>query len=76
MTSLFNALKRAYLLFMIHSLEIELQAQRDQLRTVNDASTYKRIVLAESETREELAKFRSAYTALLPVGEINVWPMA
>ena len=76
MTTLFNAIKRAYLLFMIRSLERELHDQRESLRTVQDTNTYKHIALAESETREELARFRSAYTALLPVGEINVWPMA
>ena len=71
-----NLLKRAYLLFMIRSLERELHDQRESLRTVQDTNTYKHIALAESEMREELSKFRSAYTALLPVGEINVWPMA
>ncbi len=71
-----NLLKRAYLLFMIRSLERELHDQRESLRTVQDTNTYKHIALAESETRAELAKFRSAYSSLLPVGEINVWPMA
>ena len=75
MTSLFNALKRAYLLFMIRSLERELHDQRTAAMAAHKAHIA-RIILAESETREELAKFRSAYTALLPVGEINVWPMA
>ena len=75
MTALFNALKRAYLLFMIRSLERELHDQRNAAMTAHK-DHIARIILAESETREELAKFRSAYTALLPVGEINVWPMA
>lgn len=75
MSTLFNALKRAYLLFMIRSLERELHDQRSVAMTAPD-SQVARIIIAESETREELAKFRSAYTALLPVGEINVWPMA
>ena len=75
MTALFNAMKRAYLLFMIRSLERELHDQRTAAMAAHD-SQIARIVLAESETREELAKFRSAYTSLLPVGEINVWPMA
>lgn len=75
MTSLFNALKRAYLLFMIRSLERELHDQRTAAMNAHE-SQVARIILAESETREELAKFRSAYTSLLPVGEINVWPMA
>ena len=76
MSTLFNALKRAYLLFMIRSLERELHDQRNASQHVRSVTDLKRIVIAEGETREELAKFRSAYTALLPVGEINVWPMA
>ena len=75
MSTLFNALKRAYLLFMIRSLERELHDQRTAAMFAAE-DQIARIILAESETREELAKFRSAYTALLPVGEINVWPMA
>ena len=75
MTALFNALKRAYLLFMIRSLERELHDQREAAMTAHKEHIA-RIIIAESETREELAKYRSAYTALLPVGEINVWPMA
>ena len=75
MSTLFNALKRAYLLFMIRSLERELHDQREAAMFAAD-DQIARIILAESETREELAKFRSAYTSLLPVGEINVWPMA
>ena len=75
MSTLFNALKRAYLLFIIRSLERELHDQRTAAMAAHKEHIA-RIILAESETREELAKFRSAYTALLPVGEINVWPMA
>ena len=75
MTALFNALKRAYLLFMIRSLERELHDQREAAMTAHK-DHIGRIIVAESETREELAKFRSAYTALLPIGEVNIWPMA
>lgn len=75
MSTLFNELKRAYLLFMIRSLERELHDQRTAAMAAHKEHIA-RIILAESETREELAKFRSAYTALLPVGEITVWPMA
>ena len=75
MITLINAIKRAYLLFMIRSLERELHDQRTAAMTAHKYHIA-RIIIAESETREELAKFRSAYTALLPVGEINVWPMA
>lgn len=75
MTTLINAIKRAYLMFMIRSLERELHDQRTAAMAAHK-DHIARIILAESETREELAKFRSAYTALLPVGEINVWPMA
>ena len=71
-----NLLKRAYLLFMIRSLERELHDQREATQYVESISDLKRIMIAESETRDELAKFRSAYTALLPIGEVNVWPMA
>ena len=75
MTALLNALKRAYLLFMIRSLERELHDQRTAAMAAHK-DHIARIILAESETREELAKFRSAYTALLPIGEVNIWPMA
>ena len=75
MSTLFNALKRAYLLFMIRSLERELHDQREAAMAAHK-DHIARIIIAESETREELAKFRSAYSSLLPVGEINVWPMA
>lgn len=75
MITLINAIKRAYLLFMIRSLERELHDQRTAAMAAHKEHIA-RIMLAESETREELAKFRSAYSSLLPVGEINVWPMA
>ena len=75
MITIINAIKRAYLLFMIRSLERELHDQRTAAMAAHK-DHIARIIIAESETREELAKFRSAYTALLPVGEINVWPMA
>ena len=75
MTSLINRIKRAWFLFMVRSLERELHDQREAAMFAAE-DQIARIILAEAETREELAKFRSAYTALLPVGEINVWPMA
>ena len=75
MTDLINRIKRAWLLFLIRSLERELHDQREAAMTASKEHIA-RIIIAESETREELAKFRSAYTAMLPVGEINVWPMA
>ena len=75
MSTLFNAIKRAYLLFMIRSLERELHDQREAAMFAAE-DQIARIILAESETREELAKFRSAYTSLLPVGERITWDAA
>ena len=54
-----NLLKRAYLLFMIRSLERELHDQRMAAMAAHK-DHIARIILAESETREELAKFRRA----------------
>ena len=75
MTDLINFIKRAYLLFMIRSLERELHDQREAAMCA-PSDQLARIMIAEGETRGELAKYRTKYTALLPIGEINVWPMA
>ena len=75
MKRIFKLIQRGCLYVMIRSLERELHDQREAAMTAHK-DHLARIILAESETREELAKYRSAYTALLPIGEINVWPMA
>ena len=51
MSTLFNAIKRAYLLFMIRSLERELHDQREAAMFAAE-DQIARIILAESETRE------------------------
>ena len=76
MTRLINFIHRSWLLFMVRSLERELHDQREASQQVRSVSDLKRIMISEGETRAELAKCRSQYTALLPIGEINVWPMA
>ena len=76
MTSLINRIKRAWFLFMVRSLERELHDQREAAMCVKNNPDLTRIMLAEVETREELAHYRAEYIALLPVGERRTWELA
>lgn len=76
MTSFFNRLKRAWFLFMVRSLERELHDQREAVMHVTNSPDLTRIMLAEIETREELAHYRAEYCALLPIGERRTWELA
>ena len=68
-----NLLKRAYLLFMIRSLERELHDQMNALGQVRSVNDFKRISLAVADTRGHLAHYRAEYSALLPIGRRRIW---
>ena len=67
LTRTFSAMRKAWLMFMIRSLEKQLHDQREARCAVRSDVLRSRIQSAEAETREDLAKFRSAYTGTLPV---------
>ena len=63
-------------LLVIRDLERQLHDQRTLLRTTESTDEFQRIYLASNETRIELAAARSAYSALLPVGQRKTWTAA
>ena len=71
-----NLLKRAYLLFMIRSLERELHDQMNALGHVRSVNDFKRISLAAADTRRHLAHYRAEYNSLLPPGKRETWANA
>lgn len=59
--------------FVMRSLERQFY---DELRCMKECSsrdTYWRIYMAHQVTRKELAKARSSYVAMLPVGKRKTW---
>lgn len=76
MTNLINRIKRAWFIFQIRTLERALHDQREAKTYMRDSPDLARVILAEIETREELAHYRAEYIALLPVGERQTWDLA
>ena len=71
-----NLLKRWWLSFLIRSEEIHLEDLQRVSREIKDARTYINLTMAIYDARNELAKLRSEYNALLPVGQRKTWKVA
>ena len=71
-----NLLRRACLYFVIRSLEIRLHDQTRTLRENLPTDNFMSILIERENTKRELAKARSEYSALLPIGKRKVWGVA
>lgn len=72
----FNAARRLALRFQMRSLEAHIAGCDECLECVEDRITRLRIIFARAEARRELARVRSEYNALLPVGRRMTWGSA
>ena len=71
-----TALKRAWRLYQVRSIEINLQGQLDVLPYVRDADTRDAMAVAIRTQRKALARARAEYQATLPPGQRLVWGVA
>lgn len=71
-----QALKRAWLMFKIRSLETTLDGQNRALRMVSCHTTRWKIEAARIETKRGLATLRAAYSRTLPPGQMALWRLA
>lgn len=71
-----NLLRRACLYFSIRSLEIRLHDQTETLRKNLPTDIFMSILIEREKTKRELAKARSEYSALLPIGKCKTWGVA
>jgi len=71
-----TALRRAFLLYQVRSLEIHLDGIDAALEGVRDPLAIERARIAQAIARRELARVRSEYVATLPPGRRVVWSAA
>lgn len=71
-----RAARRAFALFRIRSLEIQLHGMNDAMQLVTDEETRIAISLARHQVRRDLTEARANYNKLLPPGERRTWSMA
>lgn len=71
-----KTLKRWFAYFVMRSLEIRLQDQREAMFFVKDEKTRILISLSKIYTEQELAKSRANYIALLPPGKRKTFDIA
>ena len=71
-----NLLRRVCLYFVIRSLEIRLHDQSLVLRSSLSADHFITVLIERENTKRELAKARSEYSALLPIGKCKTWGVA
>ena len=71
-----NLLKRLWMSFLIRSEEIHLDDLLRTIREVNSSRAYVFIAMEIDVSRQELAKMRSEYNALLPIGQRKTWKVA
>ena len=76
MKTILNAIRRACLWFLIRELERELHDRREMIRLPAPCDEYTTWFIAIEHTRIELARARSEYNALLPVGQRKTWKTA
>ena len=69
MKSFLNAIRRACLWFLIRELERELHDRREMMRLPMCIGEYTTLFISIEKTRSDLARARSEYNALLPVGQ-------
>ena len=76
MKAFLNAIRRAYLWFLIRELERELHDRREMMRLPMCVTEYTTLFISVEQTSNELARARSEYNALLPVGQRKTWKTA
>jgi len=74
--SALTAIRRAFLLYQVRSLEIHLDGIDAVLEGVRDPLALERALVAKAIARRELARVRSEYVATLPPGRRVVWSAA
>ena len=74
--TLLNAVRRAWLLYQVRSLEITLDGINECLPSVRDPLLRRRMELSRDAARREVTKLRAAYTATLPPGKRVIWRAA
>lgn len=74
--SALTALRRAWLIYQIRSLEITLDGIADCLPTVRDPLLRRRMELSRDAARREVTKLRAEYTATLKPGQRVIWSAA
>ena len=76
MKAFLTAIRRAYLWFLIRELERELHDRREMMRLPMCIGEYTTLFISVEQTSNELARARSEYNALLPVGQRKTWKTA
>ena len=76
MKQFFNAIRRACLWFLIRELERELHDRREMMRLSMCVTDYTTLFISCEKTSSELARARSEYNALLPIGQRKTWRTA
>ena len=76
MKTILNAIRRACLWFLIRELERELHDRREMMRLPMCVTDYTTLFISTEQTSGELARARSEYNALLPVGKRKTWASA
>lgn len=69
-------LLRAVRWFQIRAIETQIDGMTEAIEAVADPLLRQRIGTARAVARRELARVRSEYSALLPVGKRVVWRSA
>ena len=76
MKTILNAIRRACLWFLIRELERELHDRREMMRLPMHIGEYTTLFISIEKTSNDLARARSEYNALLPVGQRKTWKTA
>lgn len=76
MKRLILAIRRAWAMFKVRSLDLQLQSQNTVMQATTDTDLLIEISAARRETQADLLKARQKYSALLPIGTVKVWEIA
>lgn len=68
--------RRALAAFRVRRIEISLQDKLDLIPDVHDTATRAAMHESIKQLRRDLAKARSQYSELLPVGKRAIWKLA
>lgn len=70
-----TALRRAWLIYQIRSLEITLDGINECLPSVRDPLLRRRMEISRDANRRELTRLRAEYTGTLQPGRRIVWDL-
>ena len=76
MKSFLNAIRRAFMSFIVRSLEIQLNDLRGMMRLPMDVTEYTTLFIRHEEVSKELAKARAYRDSLMPVGQRRTYEVA